>query len=152
MELQTQEILSLLPTKENIDTLSSLIAYQVKEGEVDPAEAIVKVTAMEQVCKAVRSKIEEDVLDKLGLYNGKYTYNGAKIERAEVGTSYDYSHDSRWNELKSIADAANKQLKEHEEALKKIPSGKLLVCDDNGETFVGPAKSSKTSFKITLSK
>lgn len=152
MELQTQEILSILPTKGNIETLANHLAYDVQQGNLNPVETVVKLSAVEQLCKTTRTKIEDAVVECLELNNGKIGYEGSKVEKCEVATKYDYSHDSRWNELKKAADAANEALKDHEEKLKKIPAGKLLVDNDTGESFVGPAKSSKTSFKITLSK
>lgn len=153
MELQVQEITTILPTKSNIDTMANTIAYEVSEGNIDPVEAIVKVTAMEQVCKAARLKIEGYVLANLELYpQGKRDFNGAKIERAEVGTSYDFSHDAVWAEMYNEIEIRKSHIKEREEQLKKIPAGKLLVDEETGETIVGAAKSSKTSFKVTLSK
>jgi len=42
--------------------------------------------------------------------------------------------------------------KKLEESLRKIPTGKTLVDDETGEVFIGPPKSSKSSYKVTLSK
>ena len=39
-----------------------------------------------------------------------------------------------------------------EDRLRKIPSGKILVDEETGEVMIGPSKTSKSSYKVTLLK
>lgn len=93
------------------------------------------------------------IMDEIVKYGKNHiTAQGVKFELAETGTKYDYSNNPEWvavdAELKGVQD----RKKELEERLKKIPAGTALVDESTGETLIGPSKTSKSSFKITLAK
>lgn len=77
---------------------------------------------------------------------------GTKIELAEVGVKYDYSSDPMWSELEAQIKPIRDKQKEREEYLKKIPAGKMLMNEEGEVLAVGPAKSSTSSFKVSLAK
>jgi hypothetical protein len=121
-------------------------------GALQVAEIL---ATMEQFIKDVRKdeRFTDYVREEAGKWNGKYsTPSGTKIELCETSVSYDYSQDSKWVELKGEVDFLTKELKEHEEKLKTIPAGKLLVDDTTGEVLTGPARTSKSSYKISIAK
>jgi hypothetical protein len=114
------------------------------------------LSGMEAFIKAVKAdpRFPEYVREELAKHpKGKYeSASGAKIELKETGTSYDYSHNPQWVELNSQEAAIAEKRKALEERLKKIPAGTVLVDEESGETLCGPAKSSKSSYAVTLAK
>lgn len=93
------------------------------------------------------------VMDEIKKYGKDHTTaRGVKFELAETGTKYDYSANPEWEALDKELKAVQAKKKELEERLKKIPAGNALVDESTGETLIGPAKTSKSSFKITLGK
>lgn len=80
------------------------------------------------------------------------TARGVKFEVAETGVSYDYSGNPAWVAAKQQEEQAKAIRTEIEQRLKFIPAGKSLVDEDTGEILCGPAKTSKSSIKVTLPK
>lgn len=130
------------------------VSKAIEQGrEIDLAEII-------SLCENLAKKLKEDdrvrpaVVKVLELHpNGKYTTaSGAKIEIIEGGVSYDYSLTPEWVELDREEKSIKERKKALEERLKAIPAGKLLVDEETGETLIGPAKTSTTTYKVTLAK
>jgi hypothetical protein len=143
---------SIVPSKENIKLLSEKIIQSVKDGEQTPLELAVRLTALEKVCEQVREGISEDVLNELSKYSGKTEIFGAKVERKETGTKYDFSQTSKWVNIKAKEDAIAAERKNLETMLKTIPGVTQVIEDDEVIELIPAAKTSKTSFAITLSK
>lgn len=80
------------------------------------------------------------------------TSSGAKIEVCETGVTYNYSNNPEWVELKNAEKEISDRRKAVEDVLKKIPSGKILVDESTGQSLIGPAKTSKTNYKLSLAK
>lgn len=141
-------------TKTEIESLADAIVTDLMD-KGNPLELAEMLSSTEHLLKTIKSDVRfaDYVKDELQKSSGKFTTSsGTKIEACETGVSYNYSQNPDWVELdKTIAsfDVKKKQL---EERLKKIPAGKLLVDESTGETLVGPSKSSKSSFKVTLRK
>lgn len=144
-----------LPTKDAIYQAAMNISEQVKNGEYNPIEMAVKLSALEKMIELIRAEIAENVLTELDKENGKATMLGAKVIRKEVGTSYDYSGTPIIAELKEKEKAIADKRKAIEKTSQILPDGTvtMLVDEATGEThqIVKAAKSSKTSFAITLS-
>lgn len=155
----TQEKLLALeiPSEVNKASIAALaekvVKNSVEEGTVlKVAEGL---SVMEKLVKAVRedesfvdSVVEELQKNKTAVI----TNNGTKIEVCEVGTKYDFSHNPQWVELDEEIKQLTKRKKDLEESLKRIGAGKLMVDESTGETLSGAAKTSKTSYRITLKK
>lgn len=119
-----------------------------------------QVAALELFLKEVKGddRYTKAVRDEVEKYGKTYTAgSGAKIELAETGTAYDFSKCEdvvleRWEaKLKELEE----KVKARKDLLKTVPSEGLTQVDtETGETFTvfPPSKSSKSSFKITLSK
>jgi predicted heme/steroid binding protein len=121
----------------------------------DALKIVETISAMETFIKELkdRKEFKEYAREELLKHNGKYvTSSGAKIEVIETGVKYDYSNDLKWQELNQKAEEAVEARKKHEDVLKRIPAGKLLVDEDTGETLIGPSKTSTSSYKVTLAK
>lgn len=144
-----------LPTKENIYQASMDIVQKVQDGEMDALELAVKLSAMEKIIETIRDGISENVLLELDKEQGRAISLGAKIQRKEVGTKYDYSGTQIWSIIKKQEDEIAKKRKDIEKMAQLAPEGTELNWTDTstGETFtiVKAAKSSKTSFAVTLS-
>ncbi len=142
----------IAPNKQGVETISQQLIMGVKEGLIDPINLIIQMTAIGDVCAAVRAGIVDDVVDLLDKEKGKVEKFGAKLEKAETGVKYDYSNNTAWVNLKGELDGIKEKQSALEKRLKTIPAGSLLVDEATGETLIGPSKSSTTSFKITLGK
>lgn len=83
------------------------------------------------------------------------TERGVKFTLAEVGNSFDYSkcNDRELLNLETEAESAKMKLNERKEFLKKVPAKGLRMVDfESGEEYFiyPPAKSSRSSFKVSL--
>lgn len=143
-----------LPTKEAIYQVSMDLVAKVQEGEISPLELAVKLSAFEKIIETVRANIGENVLEELDKQQGNAIVMGAKIQRKETGTSYDYSGTPVINELKAQEKAIADKRKAVEKIAQNLPDGTQtqMVDEQTGETFAisKAVKSSKTSYAITL--
>jgi|SRR5690348_5222473 len=82
------------------------------------------------------------------------TERGVKFALAEVGTVYDFSQcgDQELWDLEVVANNAAAELKKRKEFLKTVPVAGLEILTKDGElvTIYPPAKSSRSSFKVSL--
>ncbi|HZF64270.1 MAG TPA: hypothetical protein VEZ55_07300 [Chitinophagaceae bacterium] len=125
----------------------------LEEGNVfQVAEAI---AAMEEFVKAVRrdSRFVDFIREELTKHNGRLeTTSGARLELCEAAVCYDYSQDGTWRMLEENIQQLQEQKKQREEELRMIGIGKIAVDPDTGEVLEGPAKSSKSTYRITLAR
>lgn len=139
--------------KQIAELADASVGVCLEEGNVlQVAEAI---SAMAEFVELVRKdeRFINAVVDEANKNAGKIeTSSGAKIEVAETGVTYNYSSNPEWVELKNQEKEIADRRKAIEDVLKHIPAGKILVDESTGQSLVGPAKTSKTNFKLTLSK
>jgi hypothetical protein len=125
----------------------------LEEGNVfQVAEAL---AAMEEFVKNVRKdeRFVQFLRDELSKHHGRLVTNsGAKIELCEAGVSYDYSNNSEWKELDEQIKILSEQRKAVEEKLRRVAPGRMAVDPETGEVIEGPMKSSKSTYRITLSR
>lgn len=141
-------------TKKQIGSMAtSSVDVLLEEGNVfEVAEAI---AAMEEFVKVVRrdSRYIDFIRDELAKSNGKLrTSSGACIELCEAAVCYDYSHDGTWRMMDEELSILNQQRKCREEELRKLAPGRMVVDPETGEVIQGPAKTSKSTYKITLAR
>lgn len=145
-----------LPTKTNISEQAALMAQLVKDGELNPLDAAVKAKAIIASCEEFLSQINDYVVDEVAKYGKSTSALGAKIEVRETGVKYDFTGSEAWNKIKSEEDRIAEKRKQVEAIAKNCPSGSELQWTDidTGEmlSIQVAAKSSKTSFAITISK
>jgi hypothetical protein len=125
----------------------------LEEGNVfQVAEAL---AAMEEFVKNVRKdeRFVQFLRDELAKHHGRLvTTSGAKIEICEAGVSYDYSNNGEWRELDEKIKSLTEQRKAVEEKLRILAPGRMAVDPETGEVIEGPMKSSKSTYRITLSR
>jgi len=125
----------------------------LEEGHVfQVAEAL---AAMEEFVKHVRKdeRFVQFLRDELAKHHGKLiTTSGAKVELCEAGVSYDYSNNAEWSDLDEQIRILTEQRKAVEEKLRMVAPGKMAVDPETGEVIEGPMKSSKSTYRITLSR
>ena len=125
----------------------------LEEGNVfEVAEAI---AAMEEFVKSVRKdeRYIDFLREELIKHNGRIsTGSGAKIEVCEAAVTYDYSNDPTWKSIDEEIKQLQELKKAREEVLRKIAPGRVAVDPETGEVLEGPFKSSKSTYRITLSR
>lgn len=98
-------------------------------------------------------EFKEYARTEIAKYDKSHTLpSGVKFELAETGAKYDFSHNPKWVEMKEKLDAMKAEMKGFEDLLKKIPAGKEIFDGETGDKLIGPAKTSTSSYKITLPK
>ena len=130
----------IAPTKFGLDLMAETVAEQVRDGNVNALDAVIRLNAMETFVKMVKEKISTDVLDELYKHpKQKAEINGVSVSEM-TSIKYDYSHLPGWSELdQQIAELTEKKkaIEDHEKTFHK---GDL------------PIKSSTVTFKIQIPK
>lgn len=145
----------LANTQVQVDVMSDGIIESVRQGDANPLEVLVSLKAFEKVSDRVLKEILDNFVTEANKYAEKsFEFAGNKIEKAEVGTKYDYSicNDPVYNHRLEISKKANEQLKEREEFLKALKEQVTIVDEGTGEivTITPPFKTSTTSLKVTI--
>jgi hypothetical protein len=158
-EIQLPIIKNGLTKKEITSLANESVERAIDNGNEIPfaealsaAEQLIKeMKANEDLKKAVRCELEK-------ADGGKMTSaSGAKLELAETGTKYDYSkcEDTDLVEWQRQYDALGEKIKSRQDMLKTFPlAGLDLAMEETGEIVkvFPPAKSSTSSYKVTLAK
>lgn len=130
----------IMPTKFGLDLMAEAVAEQIRDGNVNALEAVIRLNAMETFSKMVKEKISDNVMDELYKHpKQKAEINGVSVSEM-TSIKYDYSHLPGWDELdQQIAELKEKQkaIEDHEKTYHK---GNL------------PVKSSSVTFKIQIPK
>lgn len=145
--------------KSQIEVMASNAVDSVLELG-NPLKVAESISAMELFIKTVKDnpRFKEYVREEASKTpKGFVSSSGAKIELAEVGSTYDYSNcgDAELDMLDADFKKAENNLKERKEFLKKIPlSGIDVIVPFSGEVIhiYPPSKSSTSSYKVNLAK
>jgi hypothetical protein len=128
----------IAPTKFGLDLMAEAVAEQVRDGNLNALDTVIRLNAMETFVKMIKEKISSDVLDELYKHpKQKAEINGVQVSEM-TSIKYDYSHLPGWSELdQQISDLKEKQkaIEDHEKT-----KGDL------------PIKSSSVTFKIQIPK
>jgi hypothetical protein len=142
-----------LSKKQIADLADQSVNNVLEDGNLfQVAEAL---AAMEEFVKNVRKdeRFVQFLRDELAKHHGRLvTASGAKIELCEAGVSYDYSNNGEWRELEEQIKILTEQRKAVEERLRSVAPGRMAVDPETGEVIEGPMKSSKSTYRITLSR
>lgn len=129
------------------------VDHVLEDGNVfEVAEAL---AAMEEFVKSVRKdeRYVQFMREELDKHNGRtMTHSGARIESCEAGVSYDYSGNGEWRMLEEQIRELQQQKKAVEERLKRLAPGRMSVDPETGEVTEGANKTSKSTYRITLSR
>lgn len=118
------------------------------------------ISKMEYFIKLVRENKDyiEEVRSEVQKFGKEYqSPTGTRIELAEVGTKYDFTHcgSSELQELLEIQDGIESKIKSLKEFLKSLPDEGMMVLNPTTgelEMVFPPIKTSTSSFKTTLPK
>lgn len=118
------------------------------------------ISKMEYFIKLVRENKDyiEEVRSEVQKFGKEYkSPSGTKIELAEVGTKYDFTHCgcSELLELEDIQDQVETKIKAMKDFLKALPDEGMMVMNSTTgelEMVFPPIKTSTSSFKTTLPK
>lgn len=134
------------------------LAGQTVDGvmEADSALPLAEaIAAMEEFAKQVRKdeRFVDRLRDEIIMHNGRmHTASGAKLEVTEAAVQYDYAQDGGWRALTQQIEALMEARRQLEVKLRSIAPGKMWVDHETGEVLEGPQKSSRSTYRITLSK
>ncbi|WP_018622051.1 hypothetical protein [Spirosoma luteum] len=163
MSTETQETaLTSLVTLENIGKWSkkdlSNIARKnvgdVADNGGDTLSLLALAAKLEHFAKEVKEAAKSRGIADLALY-GKdgVAKEGVKLLIREVGVTNDYTKDEVWNELLAVADAAQEKLAQHENLLKALPHGGMVIAHpDTGIMYLAfpPVKQGRESIQATI--
>lgn len=146
-------------TKSDIKVMANRTVESVL-NQGNPLQVAEAVSAMELFIKEVKDdkRFKEYVREEVSKTPKGFTSkSGAKIECCEVGSSYNYdmTGDVEIAMLEADFQRAEANLKERKEFLKKLPAAGIdVIVPFSGEVIhiYPPAKSSTSSYKITLAK
>jgi hypothetical protein len=143
--MSTLNTINLLPsTKEEAQSFANDLVRRVNEGEINPLTLKAQMKFIEKTLELVDKQTKDSWIKEAGKYGKSFDYQGWKVEEVEAGTSYDYSLDFEWSELKE-------KLKERETFLKSLKHPIEVVDKTTGETttIYPPIKRSTTTLKFT---
>ena|ERR1051325_9310082 len=175
MQLQTNkpQELQLIPgsiitlSKQNTKEFHEEMKAMIRETGYGMFEYIEFITfcakLKDQVNGNSQSGIPEDkeligmIRDEVSKYGKTFTTpRGVKFELAETGSSYDFSmcNDPELVSLERLSKEVADKLKTRKEFLKTVSPKGLEIHSGDGElvTVYPPAKSSKSSYKVSLPK
>jgi len=146
----------LLPiTQTQVDVFSDGVIESVKQGDANPLEVLTILKAFEKASERILKEIRDNFVTESEKYSERiFEFNGAKIEKAEVGTKYNYSicGDPIYNRRLEVSNEAGKLVKEREEFLKALKEPMTFVDESTGEVvkIIPPLKTSTTSLKVSI--
>lgn len=149
-------VLELFSTsRTGIDVFSDQVIQAVQAGEVNPLKIRIWVKTMEEIIDRIKKETNEHQLKEAEKYPEKsFEYAGAKIEKSELGTKYDYTvcNDPVYTQLQKIVEEANRQVKERETFLKSLKEPLVTVDEGSGEVarILPPLKKSTTGLKVSI--
>lgn len=149
---QIINIKEIEPSKEILPRLAEKIIQSVDDGWDDAVTLSAKLDFVSKVCAEARKDIKEMVLSDIQY--GKSAI-GYKVEIAEAGVTYDYSHcnDKEIVNLYKEMDKIKEKIKQREKFLKSLkPEGFEYADSETGEVIklYPPVKKSTTTPRFTL--
>ena len=136
-------------TKLQVQNFVDQAAEAILSGSYNPLAIEVKLKAMEEIIKALRSNkdIKDFALDAAADYDKSFEFAGAKFTKADT-RKFDYSEDSKWNELSKKIKLNTELRKSRETLLKSLDEE---VADPATGEIIKPATSTVSqSLRISL--
>jgi Fe-S cluster assembly ATPase SufC len=139
------QLFKLPETKAQRDTFVAACVDEILSGMHNHLTIEAQLKNLEETIKAIRTdeRVKMGVLVELNKYPEKtFNFGYAKFTKKDAVT-YDYSNDSKWQQLKE-------QLKNHEAILKSLKEPLADIA--TGEIFQPAIKKSSETFSITFNK
>jgi hypothetical protein len=146
----------LMPsTKDEVQRFSELLIGSVEAGEVTPLQLKVMMKALSSCFDETEKRLKSYYMNEADKYPERIIeLHGAKIEKAELGTKYNFSgcNDSELKDLEDQKKAIDEKIKERQTFLKAVKNSLTIVSTTTGEieTVYPPVKESTSGIKITL--
>jgi hypothetical protein len=145
-----------MPSKASeVARFAKQIIESVQNGNANPLEVKVMMRALRAVAEEVEEEIDENAVTEASKYAEKtIEMYGARIEKAEVGVSYDYATSGfpDWEQLDSEIKGLTERRKEKEAFLRALKEPITTLNESTGEVDVvkPPQKRSKSGIKVYL--
>jgi len=144
-------ILTLSLNKKDINSFIERVVTEVKEGNRNPLETLVKLKAITKVADGITNNIMEDTISEALKYEKNEKAYGAKIDVREAGVKYDYSQSQTWRELIEERNALDERIKAIEFAYRNATPDTPYIDTITGEVFtIPPTKHSKTVVAVSF--
>lgn len=146
----------MLPTTQTqIDVFSDQIIESVRQGEVNPIEVLILMKAFEKAQKRILEEIRENYVNEASKYpEPSFEFNGTKIEKAELGTMYNYAvcDDTVLERLEVDFNTAKEKLDERKKFLQALKQPLTAVDELTGEVVKinPPVKKSTSGLKVFI--
>jgi hypothetical protein len=146
----------MLPTTQTqIDVFSDQIIESVRQGEANPIEVLVMFKAFEKAQERILNEIRENYITEANKYPEKsFEFNGTKIEKAELGTAYNYAvcNDTVLERLDADFNAAKQLLDNRKKFLQSLKEPLTVVDEVTGEVVKinPPVKKSTSGLKVFI--
>lgn len=138
--MNTNELMKIEISKTAIENIAVTVQEAIESGLYNPLEIALKFKALEEVCKLVKDKAMNSIIDELYKHPKQSAeLNGCKISIMDT-IKYDYSHIPEWTAAEEQRLHFVEQQKVIEETEKKWRRAEL------------PIKSSSSTYKIILPK
>jgi len=155
-DMTPNSVIHLMPsTADQVNKFANRVVQSVKYDGENPLWLLVQIRGMEKAFKIITEKIQENLLTEAEKYpDKKFEFMGNEIEKAEIGTSYDYSvcNDTDWEIYSSDEKNAANSRKEREAFLRALPGPMDILDRMTGEliTIRPPAKKSTSGLKVFI--
>lgn len=155
-----EHFIQLMTDTQSVSEYARQAVTAIIDGEIDPLIAYINLSKAKRVIDEVVKhkevlRLATDYVEARGS-NQEMQIGDCLAKISEVGVSYDYSAcgDPEIERLQAEADALNERIKTREKFLRGIKGHLALLDEETGEvlTIYPPARSSKTSLKLTFSK
>lgn len=137
----------------SVSELADQAISAVVDGVVDPITAWINISRMEAAIKRFKdnTQVRDISLRELSKYGKKHKFGDCVLEEYEAGTRYDYSMcgDPKLSDMYATRDTMLADIKDREAMLKNLPQSGM-VDPETGEIIYPPAKSSRTTIKVTF--
>lgn len=145
--METLSVIRLMPeSKEQVKNFVELSVNQILSGEINAAEIAIYLKTMEDVVKGIRDNrdIKDMLIDEIG---DKLEIGNAAISVVET-SRYDYSEDTKWNELSNEIKLLSDKKKSREKLLQTLE--KEVADPDSGELIKPAEKTTSKTVRVTL--
>jgi hypothetical protein len=140
MNMNANELLKIEISKPAIENIAATVHEAIESGMYNPLEIAIKFKALEEVCKLVKEKSMNNIIDELYKHPKQTAdLHGCKVSIMEA-IKYDYSHLTEWADLEKQRESICTMQKVLEDTEKKWRRAEL------------PVKSATTTYKIILNK
>lgn len=156
-DMTPNSVIHLMPsTADEVNRFANRVIQSVKYDGENPLSLLIQIRGMEKAFKIITEKIQENLLNEAEKYpDKKFEFKGNEIEKAEIGTSYDYTvcGDPDWEMFHIEEKTAADRRKERETFLRALPPGPTTIVDNmTGEiiTIRPPSKKSTSGLKVFI--